>query len=188
MTKQECITYVEAHLETRYATKNGAYKAKRYITPAGAVNHSIGVAQPSADVIFNLMNKESSGWGVNAILGDFHLGEGKIILAMPLTARPWGCGAGKNGSWNNSKVQWEVCEPAGHTYSGGTMVNYDVAKKYYEQAVSCGSEIAKNNLKNVQSVLLIKQREKTKKKTILITSITGIIIFVAIIVLVACLT
>lgn len=128
MTKQECITYVEAHLETRYATKNGAYKAKRFITPVGAVNHSIGVAQPSADVIFNLMNKESSGWGVNAILGDFHLGEGKIILAMPLTARPWGCGAGKKGSWNNSKVQWEVCEPAGHTYSGGTMVNYDAAK------------------------------------------------------------
>ncbi|WP_140397159.1 hypothetical protein [Flavonifractor sp. An82] len=80
MTKQECITYVEAHLETRYATKNGAYKAKRYITPAGVVNHSIGVAQPSADVMFNLMNKESSRWGVNAILGDFHLGEHVIFL------------------------------------------------------------------------------------------------------------
>ena len=26
------------------------------------------------------------------------------------------------------KVQWEICEPAGHTYAGGTMVGYDVAK------------------------------------------------------------
>lgn len=78
----------------------------------------------------------------------------------------------------------------GKMYETGELgvANYDVAKKYYEQAVSCGSEIAKNNLKNVQSVLSIKQREKTKKKTILITSITGIIVFVAIIVLVACLT
>lgn len=32
------------------------------------------------------------------------------------------------GSWNNSKIQWEVCEPSGHTYAGGTMVAYDVAK------------------------------------------------------------
>lgn len=78
----------------------------------------------------------------------------------------------------------------GKMYETGELgvANYDVAKKYYEQAVSCGSEIAKNNLKNVQSLLSIKQREKTKKKTILITSITGIIVFVAIIVLVACLT
>lgn len=78
----------------------------------------------------------------------------------------------------------------GKMYETGELgvANYDVAKKYYEQAVSCGSEIAKNNLKNVQLVLSIKQREKTKKKTILITSITGIIVFVAIIVLVACLT
>lgn len=78
----------------------------------------------------------------------------------------------------------------GKMYETGELgvTNYGIAKEYYEQAVSCGSEIAKNNLKNVQSMLAIKQREKTKKKTILITSITGIIVFVAIIVLVVCLT
>ena len=45
-----------------------------------------------------------------------------------MDARPWGCGSGSKGSWNNTKVQWEVCEPAGHTYAGGTMIAYDVAK------------------------------------------------------------
>lgn len=74
------------------------------------------------------MNKSSAGWGVNAILGDFHKGDGRILVTMPLNARPWGCGSGKKGSWNNTKVQWEVCEPAGHTYSGGTMIGYDIAK------------------------------------------------------------
>lgn len=127
-TIAECIAYVESHLEIRPATNNGAYRSGRTIKPGGSVNHSVGCAQPKADVFFNSMNKTSAGWGVNAILGDFHLGEGKIILALNLNTRPWGCGSGKKGSWNNSKIQWEVCEPAGHTYAGGTMIAYDVQK------------------------------------------------------------
>lgn len=129
MTKKECIAWVESHMEIKYATANGAYTAGRKINNhEGSVNHSVGCAQPSVDVFFNLMNKSTAGWGVNAILGDFHKGDGRILVTMPLDARPWGCGSGKKGSWNNTKVQWEVCEPAGHTYSGGTMIGYDVAK------------------------------------------------------------
>lgn len=129
MTVQECIAYVESHMEVRYATQNGAYRSGRVIAKhQGCVNHSVGCAQPKADVFFNSMNKTSAQWGVNAILGDFHLGEGRILVTMDLKARPWGCGSGKKGSWNNTKIQWEVCEPAGHTYAGGTMIAYDTAK------------------------------------------------------------
>lgn len=128
MTVIECIAWVESHMEVKYATSNGAYQAGRKINPQGCVNHSVGCAQPSVDVFFNLMNKSSAGWGVNAILGDFHKGDGRILVVLPLDARPWGCGSGSKGSWNNTKVQWEVCEPAGHTYAGGTMIAYDVAK------------------------------------------------------------
>lgn len=128
MTVNECIKYVEDHLEVRYAKKNGAYVSGRTINPNGCVNHSLGVAQPSVDSIFNNMNQASAGWGVNAILGDFHKGEGKIILALKMNTRPWGCGSGSKGSYNNTRIQWEVCEPAGHTYAGGTMIGYDVKK------------------------------------------------------------
>lgn len=128
MTVNECVKYVEDHLEVRYATKNGAYVSGRTIEPNGCVNHSLGVAQPSVDSIFNNMNQPGAGWGVNAILGDFHKGEGKIVLTLEMNTRPWGCGSGKKGSYNNSRIQWEVCEPAGHTYSGGTMIGYDVKK------------------------------------------------------------
>lgn len=128
MTIAECIAYVEAHLEVRYATKNGAYKAGRDISPKGDVNHSFGCAQPNVEVAFSIMNKETAGWGVNAILGDFHKGEGRILLTLPYKRRPWGCGSGKKGSWNNYRIQWEVLEPSGHTYAGGTMIGYDVAK------------------------------------------------------------
>ena len=129
MTIQECVAYVESHMEVRYATQNGAYRSGRVISKhQGCVNHSVGCAQPKANVFFNSMNKPSAQWGVNAILGDFHLGEGRILVTLDLKARPWGCGSGKKGSWNNTKIQWEVCEPAGHTYAGGTMVAYDTAK------------------------------------------------------------
>lgn len=128
MTVSECIKYVEDHLEIRYATSNGAYTSGRTITPKGCVNHSVGCAQPKVDVFFNGMNKSSAGWGVNALIGDFHLGEGRIILTLKWNGRPWGCGAGSKGSWNNSKIQWEICEPAGHTYAGGTMINYNAKK------------------------------------------------------------
>ena len=125
MTVQECIQYVESHLEIRPATDNGAYTSGRTIRPAGCVNHSVGCAQPSVDVFFNAMNKSSAGWGVNALLGDFHKGEGRIVLTLQWNGRPWGCGSGSKGSWNNTKVQWEICEPAGHTYAGGTMVDVE---------------------------------------------------------------
>lgn len=128
MTVSECIKYVEDHLEIRYATNNGAYTSGRTIIPKGCVNHSVGCAQPKVDVFFNGMNKSSAGWGVNALIGDFHLGEGRIILTLKWNGRPWGCGAGSKGSWNNSKIQWEICEPVGHTYAGGTMINYNVQK------------------------------------------------------------
>lgn len=124
----EAVKYAESHMIVQYAKNNDCYKDGRSISPRGCVNHSIGVAQPNSSAIFNLMNRSGAGWGVNAILGDFHLGEGKIILCMPMNRRPWGCASGKNGSWNNSRIQWEVCEPAGHTYAGGTMVNYNVSK------------------------------------------------------------
>ena len=128
MTRSEWIAYARAHLEVRYATKNGAYRAGRTIRPEGCVNHSPGVAQPSVEAMYSRMDRADAGWGVNAILGDFHTGEGRVLLCMPYDRRPWGVGSGSRGSWNNTRVQWEVCEPAGHTYAGGTMVGYDVAK------------------------------------------------------------
>lgn len=128
-TIAECIAYIEAHMEIRYATKNRAYQSGRRISDHdGSVNHSVGCAQPSVEVFYKLMNDTDASWGVNAILGDFHLGEGRILVTMPLDARPWGCGKGKKGSWNNTHIQWEICEPAGHTYAGGTMIGYNVEK------------------------------------------------------------
>lgn len=127
---QQIHDEIASMIEVRYATENGAYKAGRNITANGSVNHSIGCAQPSLEVIYNLMNTSGAGWGVTAILGDFHKGPGRIVLALPLKPprRNWGVGSGKIGSYNNTRVQWEICEPSGHTYAGGTMIGYDPEK------------------------------------------------------------
>ena len=128
MTAKQCCDYVLQHTEIRYATNSGPYKSGRKIKPVGCVNHSLGIAQPSVDKVFESMNNPSAGWGVHAILGDFDKGEGKILLTLPWEIRSWGIGGGVYGSWNDSRVQWEICEPKGHTYNGGTMVGYDIQK------------------------------------------------------------
>lgn len=128
MTLDECIKYVESHLEVRMATKSGAYRSGKTINITGCVNHSLGVAQPSVDVIYGNMNRTDGDACVHAILGDFDKGEGRILQILDWNMRPWGCGSGSKGSYNASRVQWEVCEPAGHTYKGGTMIGYDVKK------------------------------------------------------------
>lgn len=128
MTAKECVDYVMQHIEIKYATKSGPYLSNRKITPVGCVVHSLGVAQPSIDKIFEGMNTSSSGWGVHAILGDFDKGEGRILVTLPWNTRPWGCGSGSRGSYNNDRIQFEICEPAGHKYNGGTMLGYNVEK------------------------------------------------------------
>lgn len=129
LTKKECIQYVKDHMVTKYAKQSGPYTSEKRIGKVvGCINHSFGVAQPSIDKMYDSMNSDSSGYGVHAILGDFHLGEGKIYVTLPWDRRPWGCGSGSKGSWNADHVQWEVCEPAGHKYNGGTMIDYDVKK------------------------------------------------------------
>ena len=109
-------------IEINYVTNNDCYKTGRTIVPSGIVVHSIGVAQPSVDVIRNNFNKSGLEACVNAVMNNE-----RIILIMPYNYRSWGCGAGSKGSWNNTRFQFEICETAGHTYAGGTMVGYDAA-------------------------------------------------------------
>ena len=46
--------------------------------------------------------------GLNAWIGKFKDGTVGTAQAMPWDFAPWGCGRGKNGSCNNSHVQFEI--------------------------------------------------------------------------------
>lgn len=109
----------------KYITNNPCYQQGRTIVPKGIIVHSIGKAQPNPDVIFNNFNKSTAKSAVHGIVG-----KNAVYQIMPWNYRAWGCGSGNKGSGNDSYIQFEICEPAGHTYgSGSTMIGYDSKKQ-----------------------------------------------------------
>ena len=49
---------------------------------------------------------------VNAFIGNDKNGVARIYQTLPWNKKPWGCASGKNGSYNNSHIQFEICEDA----------------------------------------------------------------------------
>ena len=116
-------------IETQILTKNDCYQAGRTITPKGIMVHSAGVAQPDPEVFCRQWNRP----GVEACVHAF-VAEERIIQTLPWNWRGWHAGRGERGSANNTHISFECCEPAGHTYQGGTMVGYDTEKnqRYFQ--------------------------------------------------------
>lgn len=102
--------------------------------------HSTGVAQPDAMVFLKNWNKPGVGACVHAFIT-----EDKIYKCLPWNWRGWHAG----GSANNTHISFEICEPAGHTYKGGTMIGYDPEKnadyfaKVYKNAVELTAMLCK---------------------------------------------
>lgn len=109
-------------LEQQFLTENDCYKIGRTITPKGVMVHSTGVAQPDPEVFISRWNRPDVEKCVHAFVG-----RERVIQTLPWTMRGWHAGTGTSGrSANNTHISFECCEPAGHTYQGGTMVGYDV--------------------------------------------------------------
>lgn len=121
-----------------YLINNDCYKAGRKIKPKGIVVHSTGAnnktlkryIQPAVrqtkyignktrqEVVKLLgVNSYNNHWNrpglnrcVNAFIGALASGAVATVQTLPWDARPWGCGAGAKGSYNNSHIQFEICE------------------------------------------------------------------------------
>lgn len=111
-------------LKEHILTKSDCWKAGRTIVPKGVMVHSLGVAQPNVQVFLDTWNVP----GYNACVHAFVHTEG-AVQTLPWNWRGWHAGTGTGGlSANNTHISFEICEPAGHTYDGGTMVGYDPEK------------------------------------------------------------
>ncbi|WOO36721.1 peptidoglycan recognition family protein [Anaerocolumna sp. AGMB13020] len=111
----------------KYMTRNRCYSSPVTITVKKLVLHSLGVAQPDSNVIFNKMNTNSAMVSVHGFIE-----ADRIVQTLPWNYKGWHVGSGLKGTYNNCTIGIELCEPKGHTYNGGTMVNYDVnANKAY---------------------------------------------------------
>lgn len=117
-------------------TKNPCYKTGRKITVKGLMLHSVGCAQPSAQVFIRLWNSPTFN---NACVHGFIDGNtGIIYQTLPWNHRGWHAGGGAN----NTHIGVEMCEPACIKYTGGATFTCSdlptarmVAAKTYESAV-----------------------------------------------------
>lgn len=104
-------------------TQNDCYKAGRKITPSGIVVHSTGANNPNLcryvgpdDGVLG-KNKYENHWNrpniskcVHAFIGKAANGEVMVYQTLPWDHRAWGVASGKKGSYNNSHIQFEICE------------------------------------------------------------------------------
>lgn len=107
----------------RLLTRSDCYRAGRTIIPRGIMVHSPGVAQPDPEAFIRQWDRPGAVAAAHALVG----AQG-IVQTLPWYWRGWHAGPGTGGgSANNTHISFEVCEPAGHTYRGGTMIGYDAA-------------------------------------------------------------
>jgi len=108
-----------------FLTKNDCYKAKGTITPKGIVVHSTGAnnpylkryVQPDDGILGvneykNDWNRSGTGACVHAFIGKDKNGKVRVYQTLAWKTRAWGCGNGTKGSYNNSYIQFEICEDA----------------------------------------------------------------------------
>lgn len=106
------------------ATENRAYKRGERITPNGIVVYSTAsnntelrrYVQPDPDGTIgknqygNHWNQPSADKCMHGFLGARLDGSLAFAQTLPWDYRCWGCGGGESGSYNDSHLQFEVCE------------------------------------------------------------------------------
>ena len=125
------------------AKNNECYLSGRIINPTGIVVHSIGCEQPDARVFvrtWNVAEPNGSQVCVHAFISGVE--QSTVYQLLPWIRRSWGCGGGANGSYNDSHIQFECCEPTSGAYVNGILTGaYDAAefadyfKNIYDTAV-----------------------------------------------------
>ena len=136
----------DLELTQHFLTQSDCYKTGRTITPKGIMVHSPGVAQPDPDVFIKNWDRP----GVDACVHAF-VHEKGVVQILPWNHRGWHAGVPRNGgvSANNTHISFEILEPAGHTYQGGAMVDYDPVKnadyfaKVYANAVALSADLCR---------------------------------------------
>lgn len=92
-----------------FLTKNDCYKAGRTITPKGIVVHSTAVNQKNVEAFTTQWNRSGVSKCVHAFIGLWN-GKLETVQTLPWNRRCWGCGKGPKGTYNDSYIQFEICE------------------------------------------------------------------------------
>ncbi len=100
-------------IEQRFCTNSDAYKYNSYITPKGIVVHSTAMPGYDAYAIQKNFNVPNRGASVQACCDDK-----RVVQMLQWNRKAGHVGSGKKGSFNNSHIGIEMCEPSGLQYNG----------------------------------------------------------------------
>ena len=111
---------------------NMANKDYRYTTfqrrgPLGLVLHSVGCAQPSAEVF--VKNWNSTSYDRACVHAFIDANTGAVYQCMPWNFRAWHVG----GSANNTHIGVEMCEPSAIKYTTGAKFTIKDKEKAFRQ-------------------------------------------------------
>lgn len=108
---------------TQILTNNPCYRSGRTITARGIVVHSTGANNPNLkryvgpdDGVLgqnrydNHWNRSSVRKCVHAFIGYDKNDVVRCYKTLPWDYRSWGCGSASRGSYNDSHIQFEICE------------------------------------------------------------------------------
>lgn len=97
---------------------------KRYVQPATGQSTGLGMVVPDiksytqydmlriigTNKYANDWNRSDQPYGMHAFVGELADGTVAAVQTLPWNSFLWGCGSGKNGSYNSSHIQFEICE------------------------------------------------------------------------------
>lgn len=97
---------------------------KRYVQPATGQSTGLGMVVPQiktysqydmlrilgTNQYANDWNRSDQPYAMHAFVGKLADGTVAAVQTLPWNSFLWGCGSGKNGSYNSSHIQFEICE------------------------------------------------------------------------------
>lgn len=109
-------------------TKSDVWSSTRTIPPSGIVLHSTAMPGYDAYAIQANFNRANRGASIHGCVDDK-----RIIQTLPWTKRAGHVGSGSKGSYNNSHIGIEMCEPTGLTYNsnGSVITAYNPPAGYF---------------------------------------------------------
>ncbi len=148
------------NLKSAIMTKNPCYQ-ERNITVKGLMLHSVGCAQPSAEVFIRKWNNASYDRACVHAFIDANTGD--VYQTLPWNKRGWHCG----DSGNNTHIGVEMCESSYITFTSGTSfkaTNKTKAKadarRAYKAAVELFAMLCKKyNLDPTKKGVIVSHRE-----------------------------
>lgn len=119
-----------------YLTENDCYKSGRALKPEGIVVHSTGVDQKRIAAYTGQWNRPGVQVCVHGFLGLDEDGELCYEQILPYSFQCWGAGSGSRGSFNQSHIQFEICESLGdgdwcrQTYRAALEICAELCREY----------------------------------------------------------